>query len=171
MSLTIRRAQPADAHTVIAGINAIAREGGAFHITHFVPAGQWEKVLFNPGSAPNCRLLIAESASRFAGALRLFPGASHTFYRHVGEIGMFVLPPFRRQGIGAQLLTAALAWAEEAGLEKITLSVFATNQPALHLYRKFGFIEEGCQRKQIKIDDVYINSILMGFFLNANFPA
>jgi len=40
-------------------------------------------------------------------------------------------------------MAVAIAWAGEQRLHKLSLSVFAHNEAAIALYRKFGFVEEG----------------------------
>jgi ribosomal protein S18 acetylase RimI-like enzyme len=51
---------------------------------------------------------------------------------------------------GRGLLTAAIAWARERGLHKLSLSVFPHNAAAIALYRKFGFVEEGRRVKHYR---------------------
>jgi RimJ/RimL family protein N-acetyltransferase len=157
----IRRAQVTDTDEIVAGINEICAEGGAFYINRFVLNEQWQAVLYQPNKVPDHLLLIAEMDGRFAGSARLFPGQAHTLHRHVVELGLFVLKPYRRKGIGSQLLQAALNWAGKQQFEKITLSVFATNQPAISLYRQFGFKQEGCLVQQVKVDQDYVDLWLM----------
>lgn len=53
----------------------------------------------------------------------------------------------------------------ENGYEKISLSVFSTNKRAINLYKKFGFEIEGVKKKEIKIDEEYVDEILMALFL------
>ena len=48
-------------------------------------------------------------------------------------------PEFRRQGIGARILTAALQDASAAGARKAFLEVRASNEASQTMYRKFGF--------------------------------
>ena len=55
---------------------------------------------------------------------------------HIPELSIAVLPEFRGQGTGTQLLTRLLASAY--GQSPISLSVSAEN-PALRLYKRFGF--------------------------------
>jgi ribosomal-protein-alanine N-acetyltransferase len=50
-----------------------------------------------------------------------------------------VLPAFRRQGIGAKLLSALLLQAHSQQASRILLEVRASNQLAIHLYNVSGF--------------------------------
>lgn len=68
----------------------------------------------------------------------------------VGELGMAVAREWRGRGVGSALLEAAIVWAREQGLHKLSLSVFPHNAAALGLYRKFGFVEEGLRVKHYR---------------------
>ncbi len=50
-----------------------------------------------------------------------------------------VLPAYRRQGIGEQVLGRALARLQRQGVEKVFLEVRASNVAAQGLYGKMGF--------------------------------
>ena len=67
-----------------------------------------------------------------------------------GEIGMMVAKEWRGRGVGSALMEAAIAWAREEGLHKLSLDVFPHNEAAIALYRKFGFVEEGRRVKQYR---------------------
>jgi RimJ/RimL family protein N-acetyltransferase len=67
-----------------------------------------------------------------------------------GELGMAVARPRRGQGVGTALLEAAIEWAREEGLHKLSLSVFPHNASAIALYRRFGFVEEGRRIKHFR---------------------
>ncbi len=67
-----------------------------------------------------------------------------------GDLGMAVAREWRGRGVGTALLAAAIDWAREQGLHKLSLSVFPHNAAAIALYRKFGFVEEGRRRKQYR---------------------
>ncbi len=85
-------------------------------------------------------------------------------YRHVGQLGMGVLPQCRGQGVGKALMEKTLAAAKADGIEKVELEVHASNQAAIALYERRGFIKEGCLCKARKIDGSYDDEILMGLF-------
>jgi RimJ/RimL family protein N-acetyltransferase len=67
-----------------------------------------------------------------------------------GEIGMMVAAGSRGRGVGTALMVAAIAWARQQGLHKLSLGVFPSNEPALALYHKLGFVEEGRRVKHIR---------------------
>jgi RimJ/RimL family protein N-acetyltransferase len=67
-----------------------------------------------------------------------------------GELGMLVARDWRGRGVGSALVEAAIAWAREHGLHKLSLSVFTHNDAAIALYRKFGFVEEGRRVKHFR---------------------
>ena len=67
-----------------------------------------------------------------------------------GELGMMVAREWRGLGVGSALVAAAIEWARERGVHKLSLSVFAHNTAAIALYRKFGFVEEGRRVKQYR---------------------
>lgn len=83
-----------------------------------------------------------------------------------GELGMAVAHPWRGRGVGTALMGAALAWAREQGLHKLSLSVFPHNVAAIALYRRFGFVEEGRRIKQFRRASGELwDSIEMGLLL------
>ena len=89
--------------------------------------------------------LLAETDGRIVGSIHV--QATHHGY---GEIGMAVLREWRGRGVGTALMVAAIDWARERGLHKLSLSVFAHNEAAIALYRKFGFVEEGRRVQQYR---------------------
>ena len=57
-----------------------------------------------------------------------------------------VCPDYQHQGLGQAMLLALLSRARLRGLERATLEVKASNQPAISLYEKFGFKVAGRRR-------------------------
>jgi RimJ/RimL family protein N-acetyltransferase len=89
-----------------------------------------------------------------------------------GDLGMGVDAEWRGRGIGTALLSAAIDWARESGLHKLALEVFPHNEPALALYRKFGFEQEGYLRRHERRESgEFWDAILMGLLLDASEPA
>lgn len=57
-----------------------------------------------------------------------------------------VAPEYRNRQIGETLLKELLNRGYRAGLTMFTLEVRKSNQPAISLYQKFGFREEGIRK-------------------------
>lgn len=64
-----------------------------------------------------------------------------------------VTASFRRQGVARALLDQVLAYGEEHELQMVTLEVRASNEPAIALYKRFDFEQEG-RRKSYYQDPV-----------------
>lgn len=89
--------------------------------------------------------IVAEAENTVVGSIHV--QASRHGY---GEIGMAVAHDWRGRGVGSALISAAIEWARARGLHKLSLSVFAHNDAAIALYRKFGFVEEGRRVEQYR---------------------
>lgn len=89
-------------------------------------------------------------------------------FSHKVEFGVCVLKEFWGYGIGKNLLTQCIAWADSNNVKKITLSVLETNTTAIELYERFRFEIEGILKNdKILSDGKFYNTILMGRF-NSN---
>ena len=88
---------------------------------------------------------VADTGSEIVGSLHL-DGSRHGF----AELGMAVARAWRGRGVGSALIAAAIDAAREDGFHKLSLSVFAHNDAAIALYRKFGFVEEGRRVKHYR---------------------
>ncbi len=67
---------------------------------------------------------------------------------HVAGLGMSVRDDWQGRGVGTALLAALLDVADNWWqVTRVQLDVFADNEPAIALYRKFGFEVEGTMRR------------------------
>jgi RimJ/RimL family protein N-acetyltransferase len=80
---------------------------------------------------------------------------------HVGNLwSMYVLPKFRRRGVGATLLDRALSHAQQLdGLRQIILAVTANNVAASYLYQSRGFEGFGLERDALFVDGRYLDEV------------
>ncbi|MGX1194565.1 N-acetyltransferase family protein [Metabacillus sp. SLBN-84] len=110
-----------------------------------------------------CNLfLVAEANGKIAGFSRC-EGSSLQRLAHQAEFGVGVLKEYWRLGIGKNLLKESIAWAEEAGLKKLTLKVLQTNEKAIKLYESCGFEVEGVLRNDKFLSDgKYYHTVVMG---------
>lgn len=58
----------------------------------------------------------------------------------IGELGVAVLNEYQGYQIGSNLVELAVEWAiDYSNLNKMALTVFKDNAPAIHIYEKYGF--------------------------------
>lgn len=112
----------------------------------------------------NGPVYYAIQGDRVVGWCDVFP-EHNPRQSHRGGLGMGLLPEFRGEGIGGKLLKAVLDHAKNFGLEKVELHVYTSNEPAIALYKKFGFEQEGLIKKYRKLDGNYFDCLAMGKFL------
>ena len=82
--------------------------------------------------------------------------------RHVGNLGMSVLAPYRAAGLGTRLLETAITWARSTDLRRLQLEVIENNPRAIRLYERFGFEVEGRKPGGIEVEGEYLDLIQMG---------
>jgi ribosomal protein S18 acetylase RimI-like enzyme len=87
-------------------------------------------------------------------------------HRHVGVLGMGLLPVFRGQGIGRRLLQRTLKAARAGGLSRVELTVREDNPNGIALYKRMGFVAEGVQRNAFKVDGKYHSLIMMALLFD-----
>jgi RimJ/RimL family protein N-acetyltransferase len=90
---------------------------------------------------------------------------------HTGEFGVSLLPQFQGQGIGTFVMETFLDWAKSnPRIEIVRLRVFAANTPAIALYRKLGFVEEGREVRGIKLGPSHYDDVVHMAFHIAESP-
>ena len=86
--------------------------------------------------------------------------------KHSGELGISLVKKYWNNGVGSALMQYLIDWAKSEGkLRKINLDVNDTNIAAIHLYKKFGFVEEGRISRGMCINGEFIDTICMGLKL------
>lgn len=65
-------------------------------------------------------------------------------YRNIKKIAeldnMFILPQYRKKGIGIDLCKKFFKWAREKGIERVKVIVSEQNNKAISYYKKCGFL-------------------------------
>jgi putative acetyltransferase len=105
----------------------------------------WRKRLAEP--AEGYFQLVACVGTELVGELGLitFPNAPRR--RHAARLGMSVRDDWQGKGIGSALMQAVIEMADKwLNITRLELEVFTDNEPAVRLYRKFGFGVEGTLR-------------------------
>ena len=83
------------------------------------------------------------------------------YEEHVGVLGIVIKKGFRDLGIGTEIMRALIEQGGAWKLKVLTLSLFASNKRAFHVYEKVGFVETGRVPKRFFRNGKYIDEIIM----------
>lgn len=87
---------------------------------------------------------------------------------HGAGLGLSVHDDYHGRGVGTALMQALTECADGSlGLRRIELTVFVDNLPAIALYRKFGFVEEGRSRAYAMRDGMLADALHMARLVDA----
>jgi GNAT superfamily N-acetyltransferase len=86
---------------------------------------------------PHQWLAVAQSNGEVVGVTSAFSAIPITHGQCCVD-SLYVLPSYKRMGIGRQLIGAAAAWCEERGSESVVLSVIEGNTDAVKFYTALG---------------------------------
>jgi putative acetyltransferase len=120
----------------------------------------WRRRLAEPDDATHS--LVATVGDRVVGMLGVHTFPNRPRRRHAGTIGMAVHDEWQSKGIGTALMQAGIDLADNwLNLRRLELEVYTDNEPAIHLYERFGFEREGTLREHAFRDGRYVDSYLM----------
>ena len=162
MNLVVREVEIADAEQIVGILNPIIQariytvftepvsvERERDYIAAFPARGIW-------------KVAVRGADQRLLGFQIVEPFGSYTrAFDHVGTIGTYVDLALRRQGIATALFHETFRAAREKGYEKFFTFVRADNVDGLAAYRARGFELVGTARRHAKIDDQYVDEVLI----------
>ena len=166
-NIQIREARPEEAEVLAAAQRRIAAVPGRLAST---PAeihddAVRERIARLQGGARG-KFLVATQGEEIVAHALVDPLKLHVTL-HVVDLTMVVHEGWSGQGLGTALLAALIGWARaHPHVERIELRVRSSNAPAIALYRKMGFAEEGRMVKRIKLaSDLYVDDLVMGLWV------
>jgi putative acetyltransferase len=162
MTISIRRAEPDDyqaIHRICAGPKVV---WGTSQLP-FPSIELWRKRLAEPPEGMFG--LVACIDHEVVGQLNIHTSPNRPRRRHAGQIGMVVRDDLQGQGVGTALLQAAVDLADNwLNLIRLELEVYTDNEPALRLYKKFGFVIEGTLGRYVYRAGQYVDVYTMARF-------
>ncbi len=165
----IRKSIKSDAKALIEYLNVIGGESDylTFGIGEFeLSVEQEEEFIESISKKENALSILAEVNGKVIGNLN-FSGGLRKRTAHVGEFGISILKEYWGNGIGEELLKYLIDWSKNSGIvRKINLKVRSDNTRGIHLYKKFGFTEEGILKRDLFMNGEFYDSILMGLLIN-----
>lgn len=163
-AFVVRRAEPGDAAALVELGRAVGSEPEGWLISDagWRPVSEERRYLKAVRRFPHAAVLVAEADGDVVGRLSVARD-DHPASKHVADLGLMVDPGYRRRGIGAALLAAAVEWAGDVGIRKLELHVFPWNEAAIALYEAFGFVREGYRKAHYRQGDEFVDAILMAY--------
>lgn len=153
----IRVAEPFDASGIVRLLDRVAQETPVVGV---VPGSRPVGAVVQAMVQGTSRFWIGVDDGRIVAWIEVVRGMVPVS-EHLATFGLVVDPTARRKGWGRRLVTTVHQWAAAERLEKLTISCWAANQPALALYTALGYREEGRRTGQFIWQDQQIDEILL----------
>ncbi len=158
MDITIRKAEPTDADAIWKCYTAPMVVRNTLQMP-YRSLGSVRELLTKSGEGDH--ILVAVIDGEVVGVIGLHT-SSRPRVNHKGEIGMMVRDDWQGKGVGTAMMRAVIDLADKwLNLARIELTVFKDNEPAIALYRKFGFEIEGTHRKYAFRDGGFMDAYTM----------
>jgi ribosomal protein S18 acetylase RimI-like enzyme len=164
-AVAIRRATEGDADGITAVLEGIASERIYSAISK--PWSAAEQRHYLASLSPREVIHVAEQrAGAIVGyqTLELWAPTLESM-SHVGQIGTFLTPEWRRRGVGEALFQNTAGFARERDYLKFVIQVRGSNGSAQGFYQRLGFRECGRFTRQVRIGGQEDDEIMMEFFL------
>ncbi|MGY3717593.1 N-acetyltransferase family protein [Sutcliffiella cohnii] len=167
-SVNIRKATLEDAEGILKHSKVVFGEGRNLLTTveEFTLTIEEEEQWMEKQKRANNLVLVAEVHNEIVGMLNA-TRSTRKRVQHLCQFGISIQEAYCNKGIGSQLITKLIEWAkQDEVIEKICLEVFASNERAIYVYEKYGFVIEGMKKKHIKFEDgAYADEYNMGLFV------
>jgi ribosomal protein S18 acetylase RimI-like enzyme len=110
--------------------------------------GQWERIVSAAGWSHG-GTLVADAGGRLPGFVSYGPARDDDAdSRRAGEIyAIYLVPAAWDEGIGRQLMAAALGRLGEAGFDQVILWVLDSNARARRFYEAGGWLADGAEKR------------------------
>jgi RimJ/RimL family protein N-acetyltransferase len=171
--LTVRNAEPRDAEHLLVFLEQVAGESEniTFGPGDFGLSVEEERVFLQQTAvSPTSLYVIAEIAGEIVGTLTFSVGKRPRL-QHAGEFGTVILRKYWNHGIGNCMLKYLIDWAKQMHtIRKINLRVRVDNVPAIHLYQKYGFVQEGRSTREFYLHGQFVDAYIMGLQLDPPQP-
>ena len=115
--------------------------------------------------------VVAEIDGEIIGWAGAGPYRDRECYRGIGEFSMYVHRDWRRRGVGNLVLAGLISEAERLGLWKLLSRIFPFNEASRALCRKHGFREVGVYEKHARLDNRWLDVVIVERLISANLNA
>ncbi len=123
---------------------------------------EMEKKWINDRNVDGALLQVVEVDGELKGNCMIYSQGKRPRVCHRCGVGIGLLKEIWGNGVGTAMMENAIDFAKQCGYEQMELTVVSTNEAAIHLYEKLGFVRCGTQPHALKYDDgTYADFLLM----------
>jgi phosphinothricin acetyltransferase len=166
MPYTHRDATNADLPSIVDIYNfAVAtRESSCDLEPTTVAARQVAFAKHSPGHRP---LWVAEDAEAPGQGVVGYLGFFHFMNERPGyfitaDVALYLRPDYQGRKLGTYLLGAAIRHAPSLGIEVLTATIFASNQPSIRLFTRHGFERWGFMPRVARLGSIERDLLMVG---------
>ncbi|WP_439026360.1 GNAT family N-acetyltransferase [Haloarchaeobius sp. DT45] len=164
VEFVIRQAHQSDLSGLIGAIRHVADEGTYIEAEEVADILDHEEVLLRHNELESRMFFVATVDEDVVGWVHIRVPEMEKL-RHNAELTVGVLAEYRGHDIGSHLLERGVNWAKQNGYEKLYNSVPATNEGAIEFLEKHGWETEAVREHHYKIDDDYVDEVMMAVSL------
>ncbi len=118
----------------------------------------WE--VWDRNHRQDCRL-VAVLEDKVVGWAALSGVSERCVYAGVAEVSIYIHPEWQGKGVGGRLMEKLVAESETAGIWTLQAGIFPENMSSIKLHEKYGFRIVGIRERIGKIEEMWLNVILM----------
>jgi L-phenylalanine/L-methionine N-acetyltransferase len=158
MEIHVRHAEASDAEAIAKVYAAPRAQWGTLHLPfHSI---EWRRKRL-ADLQTGTYLLVAEVEGEIIGSIGLNVN-QRARRAHSADIGMGVRDDWHGKGVGTAMMQAVIDLADKwLNIKRLELEVYTDNEPALRLYKKFGFEIEGTLRHFAFRDGAFVDAYMM----------
>jgi L-amino acid N-acyltransferase YncA len=159
LTLSVRPARGGDAEAICLIYNQGIEDRVATLETELRTPG--ERLEWLTARSPRHPVLVATADGHVVGWGSLNRFNPRPAYDHVADLSVYVERRWRGRGVGRRLLEALVDTARQLGYHKMVLAAFPTNAAGMALYARLGFTRVGVYREQGRLDDRWVDVVIM----------
>ncbi len=160
LDLLIRTAEPSDSRGLIYLLMELEEESDYLMIDRPKDVMSQRQLINQYDQSLNSLYLVLELNGQYIG-IAVLAGNQHPRQQHRATLGVAILEDYCELGVGSLLLDILIDFAENSGIEVITLEVVSENKRAINLYKKYNFSEVGHLANYLKNQQRTYDAILM----------
>lgn len=160
VDVAVRPARQEDLSGIVGAIRQVVEEMTSIEAESVADELDSENVLLRHNELESRMFFVATVDDEVVGWAHLYCPHLEKL-AHTAELTVGVIEEYRSEGIGTGLLDRAIEWADGRGIEKLYQSVPSTNEAAIAFFESRGWTVEAVRKAHYKLDDQYIDEVMM----------